>query len=192
VTRVALAIVCAMGALAGCGDDGAGPGVVDVLVARPGGVPEHATGFVAGDGRVVTVAHVLDDGGAVSVGDGGTARVLRVDRAADLALLATDAAGAAQAGRGVRVVTAGGAEPVEVRRRIVARVRDSAGSQVYSRRALELAGDIAAGDSGAPVVDEDGELLGVVFARSRRHDGTAYAVDASAVDRLLAPANGGH
>ncbi len=162
--------------------------MVDVLVERPGGVPEHATGFVAADGRVVTVAHVLDGGGAVSVGGGGAARVLRVDRAADLALLSADAEGDS-AGRGVRIVSArdgaARAAPVSVRRRIVARVRDSAGSRVYSRRTLELAGDVAAGDSGAPVLDADGDLLGVVFARSRRHDGTAYAVDASAVDRLL-------
>jgi hypothetical protein len=162
--------------------------VVDVLVERPGGVPERATGFVAADGRVVTVAHVLDGGGAVSIAGSGPARVLRVDRRADLALLAAAGPSSGAVGDGVRIVSARGgahATPVTIRRRIVARVRDSAGSQIYSRRALELAGEIAAGDSGAPVVGDDGSLLGVVFARSRRDDGTAYAVDASAVARLL-------
>jgi S1-C subfamily serine protease len=185
----AAAVIFAALALSGCGSDD-GPGVVDVLVERPGGVPERATGFVADDGRVVTVAHVLDGGGAVSIAGGGDARVLRVDRAADLALLAAKASPAAPAGDGTRIVSARGgvhAAPVKVRRHIVARVRDSVGARIYSRRALELAGEIAAGDSGAPVVDDDGALLGVVFARSRRDDGTAYAVDASAVDALLAP-----
>ena len=82
-------------------------------------------------------------------------------------------------------MTPHGARAVVVRRHIRARVRDSAGPRVYSRAAIELAGAVTAGDSGAPVLD-DGELLGVVFARSRRDDGTAYAVDAAAVERLLA------
>jgi V8-like Glu-specific endopeptidase len=53
------------------------------------------------------------------------------------------------------------------------------------RDALELRADVGAGDSGAPVVDGRGHLLGVVFARSRARDGTAYAVEADAVHALL-------
>ena len=195
--RVALAatVLALLGAGLACGGGESGPGVVTVLVERPGTVPERATGFVAGGSRVVTVAHVLDGGGAVAVhrpgGGALPARVVRVDRAADLALL--DAGGAPASappgGSEVRVLSAHDegvrALPVSVRRRIVARVRDSAGPQVYARPALELAGEISGGDSGAPVVDGGGRLLGVVFARSRRQPGTAYAVDAAAVHRLL-------
>jgi S1-C subfamily serine protease len=191
VIRAAIVVVALL--LAGCGAE-SGPGVVTVLVERPGGVPERATGFVAGDGRVVTVAHVLDGGGAVSVrGEGGAAeraRVVRVDRAADLALLAARAeAPGVRADDDVRLVSARGGEvrarAVDVRRRIVARVRDSAGERIYSRPSLELAADVTSGDSGAPILDGDGRVLGVVFARSRRHAGTAYAVDGAAVERLL-------
>ena len=209
VTRAAcaaLVVAAALAALLVAGSESragpAAPAVVTVLVDRPSGVPERATGFVAAPGRIVTVAHVLDGGGAVAVQAPGdprrSARVVRVDRVDDLALLearsapagAAPAAGlrTAAAGSdagGPRVVTPRGARAVVVRRQIRARVRDSAGPRVYARAALELAGAVTAGDSGAPVLD-DGELLGVVFARSRRDDGTAYAVDAAAVERLLA------
>jgi S1-C subfamily serine protease len=53
------------------------------------------------------------------------------------------------------------------------------------RRALELRAAVAAGDSGAPVVTTSGRVAGVVFARSRTRAGSAYAVDASAVEALL-------
>jgi hypothetical protein len=186
VVAAGLALVLAAGGESRAG--GPAPAVVTVLVDRPSGVPERATGFVAAPGLIVTVAHVLDGGGTVRVeGDAPRrAEVVRVDRINDLALL--DAAGVnarPAGGDGVRLATARGARAVTVRRHIRARVRDSAGPEIYTREALELAGAVSAGDSGAPVLD-DGELLGVVFARSRRHDRTAYAVDAAAVDRLLA------
>ena len=204
---LAAAAAALLGAGPACGGEAPQPAVVTVLVDRPGGVPGRATGFVAADERVVTVAHVLDGGGAVAVrvqgGGERRARVVRVDRTADLALLevpaseprgvalasATSTASLSSGGREARVLGARDgslrARRVEVRRRIVARVRDSAGPRVYTRRALVLAGDVAGGDSGAPVVDGDGRLVGVVFARSRREPGTAYAVDAGSVDRLL-------
>jgi len=170
------------------------PGVVTVLVARGAGPPEQATGFVAAGSRVVTVAHVLDGGGTVTVRGPGAAhgaRVVRVDRAADLALLDAGALeGATVAAKGEeRVVHVRGgrveAIPITVRRRVVAHIRDSAGPRMYTRAALELAGEVAGGDSGAPVIGDGGELLGVVFARSDRDDDRAWAVDARAVAALL-------
>ena len=190
---VLLSAVLAFGALAGDGGE-RGAAVVGVLVERPAGPPARATGFVAGDGRIVTVAHVLDGGGAVSVRSAGgrlAARVVGSDRAGDLALLAVDglAGMRSPAGSGVRAVAARRdgprALPVSIRREITAKVRDSAGPTVYSREALELVGEVRAGDSGAPVLDGDGRLLGVIFARSQRRAGTAYAVDAAVVERLL-------
>jgi hypothetical protein len=152
------------------------PRVVTVLVERASGVPERASGFVV-DGRVVTVAHPLG-GGAVSV-DGRAAHVARVSRDDDLAVLQLRIEGKRVGGAGVRVLRAGGAVEAAVRRRITAHIDGRA------RPALELAADVAAGDSGAPVVDGRGHLLGVVFARSRTRPGTAYAVDADAVHALL-------
>jgi S1-C subfamily serine protease len=156
------------------------PQVVAVAVAQPVGPPDAATGFVAGDGLVMTVAHVLERGGVVTV-DGRRATAVRVDRRLDLALLRVPGV------RGAPDRTAAGGHdtsllgrPAPLVRRISARV-DGAGP----RPALELRADVAAGESGAPVVTAAGRLAGIVFARSQDRAGVAYAVDASAVGALL-------
>jgi hypothetical protein len=73
-----------------------------------------------------------------------------------------------------------------VLRTIDARVRRAGSDRVARRPALELAARAGAGDSGAPVM-RDGRVAGIVFARSSRRPGIAYAVDARALDRLTAP-----
>jgi S1-C subfamily serine protease len=195
VTGVALVVSVAAALAFGGGGSSRGPAIVAVLVAHPAGAPDRATGFVTTGHRIVTVAHVFDGGRAVAVlGGGGAqrpARVLRMDRTDDLALLAADELpqlAEADAG-GTRVLAAGNGSvtvlPAQVRRHVQADVRLGNG-QTYRRPALELSGvRISSGDSGAPVVDGDGRLLGVVFARSAKQADVAYAVDASAVDRLV-------
>jgi S1-C subfamily serine protease len=164
------------------------PRVVAVAVTSPAGAAELATGFAAGRDTIVTVAHVLDAGGGVTV-DGRAARVLRVDRRDDLALLsapglrAPRAATAAAAGD-VRLLLRTTTRPARIRRAITATVRIEPDPAVR-RPALELAADVAPGDSGAPLVDARGRVAGVVFATSSGRAHTAYAVDASAVAVLL-------
>jgi S1-C subfamily serine protease len=87
-----------------------------------------------------------------------------------------DAAGA------VRVLTTAGARPAELRRQVVARLVDQPGRP--RRPSLDLAVTVAPGDSGAPVLDADGAVVGVVYARSTRRDGTAYAVRGEGLRRL--------
>lgn len=155
---------------------------------------EIATGFAVGRDRVVTVAHVLE--GAVTVGR-ARAHVVRVDRRSDLALLAVPGvvAGvpdfeAADAGDEVRIVRLRDGHAamlsVHVRRPIVAHVRELGAERRVTRPALELAGRVAAGDSGAPVVSRSGALVSVVFATSSHRAGTVYAVDAGVLRRILA------
>jgi S1-C subfamily serine protease len=175
--------------LGGCG--GAAPAVTHpppaplrVTVAGAGLVPEQATGFVVGPARVVTVAHVLDGGAAVRVA-GRPARVVRVDRRLDLAVLAVSGLRA----RAARPAAAGGVEVLRggrphalrarVRRSVTATVKGPGGAVV--RPALELAAAVQPGDSGAPVTDGSGRVIGVVFARSDAGRPTAWAVDARAV-----------
>lgn len=134
-----------------------GPRVVSVRVGA-----DTATGFVVGDGRVVTVAHVLGPGLRV---DGRPATVLRRDDRLDLALLAVPRV----SGR-----------PLERRRvEIVRHLRARLDGSAWRRPVLELRTEVARGDSGTPVVTGSGRVVGVVFARSRDRDGVAYAVDAS-------------
>jgi Trypsin-like peptidase domain len=178
----------------------AAPGIVPLRVSSG---QDIATGFAVADRRVVTVAHVVD--GPVTVA-GRRVRVLRVDRRNDLALLtapgvraavagatALDTAGAAN-GEHLRVVRlrAGRSSSlsVHVARSIVAHVRTAGPAEALVRPALELSvdagrGRIAPGDSGAAVITDSGELAGVVFAVSRNRAGTAYAVEASRLRRLL-------
>jgi S1-C subfamily serine protease len=168
--------------------------VVRVTVATDGLVPQVATGVAAGDGRVVTVAHALSGGHGVTVA-GHRARVVRVDRRLDLALLAVPAlrAPAVRFGDGatrVAIPVVRGAGPRSltgrVRRRVVVLWRDQPGDPAHRRPALELAARIEPGDSGAPVVDRRGRVLGMLYARSEHDDGTAWAVDAPAVRAFLA------
>jgi Trypsin-like peptidase domain len=157
------------------------PAVVTIAVKGAPGPSDEATGFVIGDGRVLTVAHVVGDGGAITVA-GRPAAVALVDRALDLAVLAVPGVGGAAPRPGgdvARVIVPGGARPARLVRRISARVDG------VRRPALELRADVAAGDSGAPVVSSAGRLAGVVFARSRGRPGVAYAIDAAALAPLL-------
>ena len=59
-------------------------------MADDGRVPQVATGVATGRGRVLTVAHVLA-GDRAAHRAGRPARVLRIDRRADLALLSVPA-----------------------------------------------------------------------------------------------------
>jgi S1-C subfamily serine protease len=191
--RLCLA-VCALAA--GCGSAEEPPEVVRVSVATGGLVPEVATGVAAGDGRVLTVAHALSGRHAVTAA-GRPARVVRVDRRLDLALLEVPGlrAPALRFGRDARrvaLVVVRGRRPRmvsgSIRRHVLVRWRDQPGDPPRDRPGIELAASVEPGASGAPVIDGDGRLLGVLYARSG--DGTAWAVDASAARTVLAPPGG--
>jgi S1-C subfamily serine protease len=171
---------------------------IEVRVTGPAGVAEVATGFAAGRSRVVTVAHVLNATGTLTVRASGggprPARVLRVDRRDDLAVLAVRglpaAAPSTGAGAGgvwilVRRANRWTALPASVRRHFMAHVHGAPADPVYTRPALELAASVRVGDSGAPVVTPHGKVVGVVFARSDDRVRTAYAVDGKVIAGLL-------
>jgi S1-C subfamily serine protease len=183
--------------VAGCGGsrpaDGPPPRVLRVTVAAGGLVPEIATGVATGDGRVVTVAHALDGRRAVAVA-GRPAHVLRVDRRLDLALLAVPRLRAPTLRLGsderrAEIAVLRDLSPrtiaAAIRRRVLIRWRDRPGDPPRDRPGLEVAARIDPGDSGAPVLDRRGRVLGLVYARSHDRENTAWAIDASAVRTLL-------
>lgn len=172
---VACVAVVAPFAVAGAAER---PATVTVHAWSAAGLAERATGTVVAPGQVLTVAHVLEGASHVEV-QGRAATVLRSDAALDLALLRAPGVTGPTARFGdadgdVRVLTTGGVTQAGVRRRVSARLVDQPGRP--RRPSLELAAAVSAGDSGAPVVNADGEVVGVVFARSTRRGGTAYAV----------------
>jgi S1-C subfamily serine protease len=136
-----------------------GPEIVRVRVGD-----DAATGFVVGDGRVVTVAHVL--GGGDVVVDGRPATVLRRDERLDLAALS------------VPDIEGGGVAIARDDPRVLRRADASVDGSRWRRPVLELRTDVTPGDSGAPVLTVSGQVVGVVFARSSR-PGRAWAIDAS-------------
>jgi S1-C subfamily serine protease len=184
---------------AGCADSSSPPASGPRVVSMVGTGSERATGFTVAPGKVVTVAHAVEPGRPIRVRAGRaalrSARLLHIDRRADLALLAVPglrgaALGTAAAGDedrvSVAVLRSGRVATIaaEVRRAIDARVSAPGAGPALRRPALELEARVRAGDSGAPVLTEDGDLAGVLFARSRNRPDTAYAVAAQAVGQL--------
>ncbi len=179
---------------------GALPGTVGVVDVRAVGPhrTQLATGVVVGDGLVLTVAHVLGDATEIQV-DSRPACAIVVDRERDAAIVAVTglrtppvglAESAAPGGAWLARPSHGsGSEPAPpaevsaagIRRRIVARVHDPVDAATYVRAALELKTQVAAGDSGVPVLDAHARLVGMVFAVSRERPNTSYGV---AVDEL--------
>jgi S1-C subfamily serine protease len=190
----AAAAACCVGALAaGCGGAEPPPQVLRVAVAKDGLLPEVATGVAAGDERVLTVAHALAGRRSISV-DGRPARLLRVDRGLDLALLSVPGlrAPALRLGgdgerAGIVVLRDGRPRGLagSIRRHVLVRWSEQPGDPPSDRPGLELAATVDPGDSGAPVLDPHGRLLGVLYARADDDKRTAWAVDASAVRRIL-------
>lgn len=189
--RAAFAIGLALAAVAGCGDDGPGraPRSVSVRASGCSLADELATGFVAGEGLVLTVAHVLRRRSAVSV-DGVPGELVAIDHRIDAALIAVEMSGptarfADEPATGP--VTVAGRAAV-VSRLIDADVDEPRDDTTYRRRALVLGAVVARGESGAPVVGPDGTLLGMVFATSTANDSRAYAVTADELAPFVASA----
>lgn len=181
----ALALATALLATAcGADRDAAAPRPPTLLALTAGAAGpgrEVATAFVSGDGRAVTVAHAVAGQRPVVVA-GRRAGVLRTDARFDLAVLRVPDVRApavrtarARAGQRVRVSVLRDGEPrllpATVRRTITARIGR------HTRPALELDATVLRGDSGAPVLDEQGRVVGVVFAQSATGPDRAYAVE---------------
>lgn len=143
-----------------------------------GGTPVHATGsgfIVSTTGHLVTNAHVVEDCSAIRTVGHGTTRVLAVEPASDLALLKLDDyegnTVTLRQGRGIRL-----GENVVVIGYPLSGVLSS-GPNVTSgnvsslagpgddRRLIQISAPIQAGNSGGPVLDDAGNLVGVVVSK---------------------------
>jgi S1-C subfamily serine protease len=201
---VALCTAAAVFALAGVALSGderwSDPSVVRVELARVTNAADVATGFVVAPGRVLTVAHVLDQSRRLVVRTGDrtlTGRLLRKDSQDDLALVAvngldptapTKLGRAATGGTPLRILVRRDGRRAVVAARLTRAIRATLrgpNSGPYARPALELRAHVALGDSGAPVVDDRDRVVGVLFARASSASPTAYAVDATALTPFL-------
>jgi S1-C subfamily serine protease len=187
----------------------AGEGVVRVL-GTACGLGVQGSGWVAGDGVVVTNAHVVagQDDTVVDVGgDGGDldAEPIWFDVRNDIALLSVpDASGtpalglieepSAGTGGAVLGFPENGSFDVRAARIGATRTalsRDAHGRGPVQRTITTFRGLVRSGNSGGPLVDGDGRVLGTVFASatdSEQPEG--FAVPNAVVADALAQASG--
>ena len=164
----------------------------------------EGSGFMIEPGLVLTNAHVVAGVEEITVQgpDGGSeigvlvgfepgldiAALLVSDVGASSVLLAPIAAVAGDVGDAATVDRDDGVEfvPFEVNRRILATGRDFYGEQSEDRTVLEIRSPLAAGDSGAALVNVDGDVWGMVFAVARGLPDQGYALDATEVAEFVA------
>lgn len=173
----------------------AAAGVVEVSgVAEACGRSQEGSGFVVGPNRILTNAHVVAGMDVPSIRIGGTgdpltASVVVFDPVRDLAVLdvpgltATALPLGPQQVPGADVAVAG--FPLDGPYTVVpGRVRDilrATGEDIYGtpgveREVYSLFATVRPGNSGGPVLDPEGAVVGVVFARSLDDASTGYAV----------------
>jgi S1-C subfamily serine protease len=157
------------------------------------GQNQSGTGFVIADGRVVTNAHVvagvtepvveLPGGGALP------GRIVYFDPIDDIAVIAVDdlptavlpTAGTLATGT-TGVVDGypyGGpfsTGPAEVLSVTTTNIDDIYGQSASPREIYTLAADVREGNSGGPLLTADGEVAGLVFAKSADLDNLGYAM----------------
>lgn len=196
---------------AAAGTDSASEPAVAVDDPLDSGVGVRATGCgltavfgtgvaVGAPGRVATVAHTVAGAEDVTVidrdGKEFGAEVIVFDPDADLALLAVDdlrapalPVGTTRTGdastlrwrpdQGVERLDA------EITRRLLITIEDIYVEREVQRTGLELAADIEIGDSGGPVLDTDGAVVGIVYANSKSRPNVGFATDSTELTDLL-------
>lgn len=167
---------------------------------------QEGSGFVIQRDVVVTNAHVVAGERRVLVhrNDGGRveARVAVFDPQRDLAVLvapglALDPLGRADAAQGVAGAVFGHprgqpevrAAPFRIDRHMSAIGRDIYGQRTVQRDIYVMAARLQPGDSGGPVVDGEGRVVGVAFAIAPDLPSTAYALTGVELDPVLAMFN---
>lgn len=172
------------------------------------GLRVQGSGFSPAPDTIVTNAHVVAGTRATQVlrPDGRTlpATVAVFDPARDLAVLSVPGLGQPSLGLGSAVTGETDAvfghplgrvpvevSPARVLRRVTADIGDIYDRPSVRRQILVLNSDLEPGDSGAPLVNSAGKVVGVAFAVSNLRRGTAYAVAAEELAPVLSqPRNG--
>jgi S1-C subfamily serine protease len=154
---------------------------------------QEGTGFVVGPGLVVTNAHVIAGIGHPVVEDGTTIRpttVVSFDPSYDLAVLRVTglhepplALDPDKSSRGVQAAVLGypgggpfTVVPAGVMAEFEAEGRDIYGRGLTIRDVYEIQAAVRPGNSGGPLVQPDGQVVGVVFSRSTTNSDIGYAL----------------
>lgn len=173
------------------------PSVVVITTGgRDGEEQGLGTGFVVSeDGLIATNLHVIGEARPISVkfSDGREQAVTAVhasDRSLDLAVLRIDASGLPmlrfgdenQIQQGQRVVAIG--NPLGLRHSLVEGIV-SARRRMEGRDMIQLAIPIERGNSGGPVLDRHGRVIGIVTMKSAVTANLGFAIQINHLRRLL-------
>lgn len=166
------------------------------------------SGFAIGGGYVVTNAHVVSGTHAHRVltpaGDELGATVVYFDPARDFALLSvpdltSSGLGFAPASRGTDGAVIGypGGGPERIEPAIVDGAVEAIGRDIYSnntvtRQVYVIQGRVRPGNSGGPLVDLHGKVLGIVFATSASDPDQAYVLTDDEISSDLNDVRGRH
>jgi len=153
---------------------------------------QEGTGWVLTPGRVVTNAHVVAGSSEVRVEGGDQllrGRVVVFDPERDLAVIDVPGLTLPALPLGSELEPGGSAAvpgfPLDgpfsvvsarVRSVLEARGRDIYGDEQVQREIYSLATTVQPGNSGGPLIDTRGRVVGVIFAKSLEDAGTGYAL----------------
>jgi S1-C subfamily serine protease len=176
---------------------------------------QEGSGFVVGPGLVVTNAHVIAGIPRPTVQDGTgihQVTVVSFDPSYDLAVMRVSgvnepslALDPDQVSRGVQAAVLGypgggpfTVTPAGVMADFEAEGRDIYGQGLTVRNVYEIDAVVRPGNSGGPLVQPDGEVIGVVFSRSTTNGDIGYALSSpgvrsrvTAASRLTTPVSTG-
>lgn len=167
-------------------------GVVRVQ-AKACGFTVSGTGYVSSRGEITTAAHVVSGSRSIEITDDDgrvrPATVVSLDPSLDRARLSADTGGLIVLGSGsaspgdevaifgfpkgggLRVASGG------VQEKLVARGRDITDRRDVERPVIVIAATLAPGDSGGPVLDQNGDVVAMAIAVAPDRNNTAYAID---------------
>jgi S1-C subfamily serine protease len=171
------------------------------------GYVQEGTGFVVGPHLVMTNAHVIAGESAPSISTDGTeypATPVYFDPSLDLAILRTDAPlgpplelATDQADRGASAAIVGypnngneSVQPAGIAGPLVAEGRDIYNRGLVVRKVYEIDASVQPGNSGSPLITDDGKVVGVVFSRSTAYNDVGYALASPALVSRLDQATG--
>jgi S1-C subfamily serine protease len=166
------------------------------------------SGFPIGNELIVTNAHVVSGTSdhRIQTADGTVLRasVIFFDPEVDIAILrvpgyAGPALAFAPAGRGTEGAVIGypgggleRVEPAVVDGAVNAEGRDIYNSNLVTRQIYVLQSHVRPGNSGGPLVDKEGKVLGVVFATSASQSDQAYALTDDQIQADIAHGSQSH
>jgi S1-C subfamily serine protease len=171
------------------------------------GQNQTGSGFVVAPGRVVTNAHVVAGVSqpVVEVPGGGAlqGRVVDFDPQKDLAVIAVDGLQVRplgignQLGAGAQAAFAGyphggpfQSKPATVQTVSQMMVPDIYGQNPVPEQIYQLAADVQPGNSGGPLLDTSGQVVGVVFAKSTTNVPVGYAFTLQELSPVVQQAEG--